>query len=58
MRISAAMFRVEQRDQLRERLLAIAREDPRVVAGAEIGSLAEGAGEAQLRELGATGSLG
>jgi hypothetical protein len=34
------MFTVEQRDTLRERLLRLAQEDERVVAGAAVGSLA------------------
>ena len=36
------MFTVEQRDALRERVLRIAEEDERVVAGAAVGSLAVG----------------
>jgi hypothetical protein len=39
------MFTVEQRDALRERLLALADDDERVVAGALVGSLAVGAGD-------------
>lgn len=39
------MFSVEQRDALRERVLQIAAEDPRVVAAAAVGSLAVGAGD-------------
>jgi predicted nucleotidyltransferase len=39
------MFTVEQRDDLRERVLALAEEDPRVVAGAAVGSLAVGGGD-------------
>lgn len=39
------MFTVEQRDALRERLLRRAEEDERVVAGAEVGSLAVGSGD-------------
>ena len=39
------MFTVEQRDALRERLLALAQEDERVVAGAAVGSLALGEGD-------------
>jgi hypothetical protein len=39
------MFTVEQRDALRERVLALADEDPRVVAGAAVGSLALGGGD-------------
>lgn len=36
------MFTVAQRDQLREGLLGLARDDARVVAAAEIGALAQG----------------
>ena len=36
------MFTVEQRDSLRERVLRLAEEDDRVVAGAVVGSLALG----------------
>ena len=39
------MFTVEQRDALRERLLRLAEEDERVVAGAAVGSLAVDAGD-------------
>jgi hypothetical protein len=39
------VFTVEQRDALRERLLRIAVEDERVVAGAAVGSLAVGGGD-------------
>lgn len=39
------MFSVEQRDALRERLLQLAEEDERVVAGAAVGSLAVGSGD-------------
>ena len=39
------MFTVEQRDALRERLLAVAKEDHRVVAGAAVGSLAVNGGD-------------
>ncbi|HEX8084804.1 MAG TPA: hypothetical protein VF529_10985 [Solirubrobacteraceae bacterium] len=39
------MFTVEQRDALRERVLALAEQDPRVVAGAVVGSLAVGGGD-------------
>ena len=39
------MFTVEQRDSLRDRVLAIAEKDPRVVAGAAVGSLAVGDGD-------------
>lgn len=39
------MFTIRQRDQLKERLLEVAREDRRVVAAAQIGSLAEGGGD-------------
>ena len=39
------MFTVEQRDALRERVLRVAREDERVVAGAAVGSLAVDGGD-------------
>jgi hypothetical protein len=39
------VFTVEQRDALRERLLGLADEDERVVAGAVVGSLALGGGD-------------
>jgi len=39
------VFTVEQRDSLRERVLAIARGDSRVAAGAAVGSLALGGGD-------------
>jgi hypothetical protein len=39
------VFTVEQRDALRERLLRLAAEDERVVAGATVGSLALGGGD-------------
>ncbi len=39
------MFTVEQRDGLRERVLRLAEEDERVVAGAAVGSLAIGDGD-------------
>jgi hypothetical protein len=39
------VFTIEQRDALRERVLALAEEDPRIVAGAAVGSLALGAGD-------------
>lgn len=39
------MHSVEQRDALRERVLEIAKDDPRVVAGAVVGSLALGGGD-------------
>ena len=40
------MFTVEQRDALRERVLQLAEDDDRVVAGAAVGSLAVGGGDA------------
>jgi hypothetical protein len=40
-----AVFTVEQRDALRERVLQLADEDERAVAGAAVGSLATGAGD-------------
>jgi hypothetical protein len=39
------MFTVEQRDALRERVLGLAEEDERAVAGAAVGSLAVNAGD-------------
>jgi hypothetical protein len=39
------VFTVEQRDALRARLLRLAEEDERIVAGAEVGSLAVDAGD-------------
>jgi hypothetical protein len=39
------VFTVEQRDALRERLLALAQTDPRIVAGAVVGSLATSNGD-------------
>jgi hypothetical protein len=39
------VFTVEQRDALRERVLCLAREDDRVVAGAAVGSLAVNGGD-------------
>jgi hypothetical protein len=43
--IRAVVFTVEQRDALRERVLALAEQDRRVVAGAAVGSLAVGGGD-------------
>jgi hypothetical protein len=40
-----AMFSVEERDRVRGRLLEMARDDPRVAAGAEAGSMALGQGD-------------
>lgn len=39
------MFTIKQRDALRERLLRLAEEDGRVVAGAAVGSLAVDGGD-------------
>ena len=39
------MFTVEERDRARDRILAIARADRRIVAGAAIGSAAHGPGD-------------
>jgi hypothetical protein len=39
------VFTVEQRDALRARMLQLAEEDERVVAGAAVGSLADGSGD-------------
>jgi hypothetical protein len=43
--IHAVVFTVEQRDALRERVLTLADDDRRIVAGAAIGSLAVGVGD-------------
>jgi hypothetical protein len=42
---NAPMFSVEERDQVRDGIIAMARADARVVAGALIGSLAAGTGD-------------
>ena len=39
------MFTIEQRDALRARMLQLAEEDERVLAGAAVGSLADGSGD-------------
>lgn len=39
------MFTAEERDAVRDRLLALARDDPRIAAAAEIGSVAAGAAD-------------
>jgi hypothetical protein len=39
------VFTVEERDRVRDRLLQIAQADARIVAGAEIGALAQGGGD-------------
>jgi len=39
------VFTVEERDRVRDRVLEMARADPRVVAGAAVGSLADGGGD-------------
>jgi hypothetical protein len=41
----ARMFSVEDRNAVRSRILEVASSDPRVVAGAEVGSLAYGGGD-------------
>lgn len=41
------MFTIEQRDALQERILTMASNDPRIVAGAAVGSLALGGGDQQ-----------
>jgi hypothetical protein len=41
----APVFTVEQRDHVRDRVLALAEQDDRVVAGAVVGSLAMGGGD-------------
>jgi len=43
--MSDPMFTIEERDRVRDRVLAIARSDSRVVAGAAVGSLAIGPGD-------------
>jgi hypothetical protein len=43
--VDSLVFTVEQRDALRERVLTLAHEDERVVAGAAVGSLALGGGD-------------
>ena len=45
------MFTVEQRDALRDRLLRLANEDARVVAGAAVGSLAVAGGGDRFSDL-------
>ncbi len=40
-----ALFNVEDRDRVRQHMLELARGDSRVVAGAEVGSLALGEGD-------------
>lgn len=44
-RQNTSVFTVEQRDALRDRVLEFAHADERVVAGAEVGSLAAGTGD-------------
>jgi hypothetical protein len=44
-RIRPVVFTIEQRDALRDRVLALAEKDKRVVAGAAVGSLALGGGD-------------
>src|SRR5438132_13241974 len=39
------MFTVEERDRVRDRLVQMSRADPRLVAGALIGSMAGGGGD-------------
>ncbi|HET9782937.1 MAG TPA: nucleotidyltransferase domain-containing protein [Candidatus Dormibacteraeota bacterium] len=39
------MFSVEQRDAVRDRVIALAKQDPRIIAGAVVGSLALGGGD-------------
>jgi len=39
------MFTVEERDRVRNRLVQMSREDPRLVAGALVGSTAAGGGD-------------
>jgi hypothetical protein len=42
---SCSVFTTEQRDALRERMLELAQDDERIVAGAAVGSLAVGSGD-------------
>lgn len=51
------MFTVEQRDALRERVLQLAEEDERVVAGAAVGSLAVDGGGDRFSDLDLTFSI-
>jgi hypothetical protein len=44
-RSSSTMFSEAERDRVRERMLELATADPRVVAGASVGSLANGGGD-------------
>ena len=39
------MFTVEERERAQERILELAQADPRIVAGAAVGSLATGGGD-------------
>jgi hypothetical protein len=48
---SRLVFTVEQRDALRERVLRLAEEDDRVVAGAAVGSLAVDGGGDRFSDL-------
>src|SRR5204863_4350797 len=48
---SGLVFTVEQRDDVRERLLQLAEEDERVVAGAAVGSLAVDGGGDRFSDL-------
>src|SRR5690348_14659294 len=48
---SHSVFTIEQRDALRDRLLGLAREDARVVAGAAVGSLAVDGGGDRFSDL-------
>jgi hypothetical protein len=41
----ALMFSVDERDRVRDRVLEMAAADPRIVAGAVVGGLAEGSGD-------------
>jgi hypothetical protein len=41
----AAVFTVEERERAQERILELAKSDPRIVAGAAVGSLATGSGD-------------
>ena len=39
------VFTIEERDRVRDRILALAESDPRIVSGAILGSLALGPGD-------------
>jgi hypothetical protein len=41
----AGVFTIDERNRIRDRILEIAKSDERIVAGAEVGSLATGEGD-------------